>query len=135
MKSDKQYLPKPKPRRTPAKAKSGGFPQRDTFTALASAELGVTVVKEYRFHPKRMWRFDYAIPEYRVAIEIDGGVWTQGRHTRPKGYLGDLDKFNAAASMGWVVLKFTPANQYSGETMRLIRETVDNRKREKETED
>ncbi|HBC20912.1 MAG TPA: hypothetical protein DC009_02200 [Porphyromonadaceae bacterium] len=96
----------------------------DLFTALIQSDLHVRCEKEYKFHPTRRWRFDYAIPQFRIAIEIDGGVWTGGRHTRPKGYLGDLEKFNAAAAMGWVVLKFTPATQYKSDTFNIIKETI-----------
>lgn len=65
-------------------------------------------VPEYAFHPKRKWRFDFAFPLHRVAVEIDGGIWSQGRHTRGSGYLRDLVKFNTAALLGWRVLKYPP---------------------------
>ena len=102
-------------------------PTSDFFTLLCKSDLKMDCVREYTFHPTRRWRFDYAIPEYKIAIEIDGGVWTQGRHTRPKGFLGDMEKFNAAAAMGWLVLKFTPDSQYTTATMNIIRETINNR--------
>lgn len=63
---------------------------------------------EYRFHPTRRWRFDLAWPEAKVAVELDGGVWTRGRHVRAKGYEADLEKINAAIERGWVVLRYTP---------------------------
>lgn len=81
-------------------------------------------MKEMRFHPKRMWRFDYAIPEHRIAIEIDGGVWKYGRHNRPKGYIADMEKFNEAAAMGWLVLKFTPEQQMTKTAFNLIQRTI-----------
>lgn len=66
------------------------------------------LVTEHRFDPARRWRFDFAHPASRVAIEIEGGVWTGGRHTRGKGFIGDLEKYNAAALAGWAVFRFTP---------------------------
>ena len=42
--------------------------------------------KEFSFHPERRWRFDYAWPALKVALEIHGGVFTNGRHTRGKGF-------------------------------------------------
>ncbi len=114
-----------KPKDTRNARKTPAAPARDTFTLLASAELGVTVAKEYRFHPKRMWRFDYAVPEHRVAIEVEGGVWTAGRHVRPKGFLGDMKKYNTAAAMGWRLLRFTPDSLFSGATLDLIRRTIE----------
>lgn len=101
----------------------------DMYTALCKANFGVGVVKEFRFHETRRWRFDYAIPDLKIAIEIDGGVWVNGRHNRPAGFLGDMEKFNAAASLGWLVLKFTPQNQYKNDSMKLIRDAIGSREK------
>ena len=98
----------------------------DPFTFYIRQKLCVECVREYRFYPSRMWRFDYAIPSLRIAIEIDGGIWIQGRHNRPSGYVGDMEKFNAAATLGWVVLKFTPQEQYSRKAFDLIAQTIAN---------
>lgn len=65
-------------------------------------------VAEYRFHPSRMWRADFAIPSAKILIEIDGGVWSGGRHTRGSGFVGDMEKLNAAAVLGYRVLRFQP---------------------------
>ena len=62
---------------------------------------------EYRFHGKRRWRFDFAWPRALVAVEVEGGTWQRGRHTRGAGYRGDCEKYNAAAVNGWRVLRFT----------------------------
>lgn len=111
-----------KPRKQTAKQ-----PKTDLFHLVLTKELNTEVVKEHIFHPTRKWRFDYAIPSRKIAIEIDGGVWTNGRHNRATGYLGDLKKFNAAAALGWRVLKFTPDERFKTETMNIIRETVNQR--------
>lgn len=65
-------------------------------------------VREHRFHPVRRWRFDYAWIEHKVALEVEGGVWTGGRHTRGAGFTNDLEKYSEAAIMGWCVLRVTP---------------------------
>lgn len=85
---------------------------------------GLQVVKELRFHPDRRWRFDYAFPEHKVAVEIDGAVWTLGRHNRPKGYLADLEKLNTAASMGWRVLRFSTDDRFLAKTRELIDKSI-----------
>lgn len=110
---------------TKAKKTRQKQPKHDAFCLLLRQHLGAEVVSEHRFHPTRLWRFDYAIPDHRIAIEIDGGVWQQGRHNRPKGYIADLEKFNHAAILGWRVLKFTPQQQHSAKTLRLIREAIE----------
>ncbi len=52
-------------------------------------------------------RFDMAFPEKRVAIEIEGGVFNNGRHVRGMGYHKDCTKYNLAAQQGWIVLRYT----------------------------
>lgn len=64
-------------------------------------------VKEFAFCSDRKWRVDRAWPRYRLLVEIEGGVWNQGRHTRPDGFRKDAEKYNTAASMGWTLLRFT----------------------------
>jgi very-short-patch-repair endonuclease len=66
-----------------------------------------TPEREYRFHPVRKWRFDFAWPSERLAVEVEGGVWTRGRHTRGSGFVKDVEKYNAAMQLGWMVLRFT----------------------------
>lgn len=84
----------------------------------------VEVVKELRFYPERRWRFDYAFPALKVAIEIDGAVWAQGRHNRPAGYLADMEKLNTAVSMGWLVLRFSTDERFFLSTRQLISDTL-----------
>ena len=82
------------------------------------------VVKELQFRPDRKWRFDYAFPSRKIAIEIDGAIWTLGRHNRPRGYLNDMEKLNTAASMGWLVLRFSTDERFYLSTRRLIDVTL-----------
>ena len=70
--------------------------------------------REYRFHPTRKWRFDFAWPERRLACECEGATWVNGRHTRGAGYQNDCEKYNQAALTGWRVLRFTAAIIRSG---------------------
>jgi len=70
------------------------------------AKDGSQPVTQYRFHPERKWRFDLAWLDAKVAVELDGGIFSRGRHTRGMGYHNQLDKANAAIVEGWVVLRF-----------------------------
>ena len=81
----------------------------DFFMAICAADGLPMPVREHRFHDTRRWRFDYAWPAQMVALEVEGGVWTGGRHTRGKGYVADLEKYREAAIAGWCVLRVTPA--------------------------
>lgn len=63
-----------------------------------------TPEKEYHFHPARRWRFDFAWPDQKVAVEIDGLLWTgKGRHQTVEGYMLDAEKLEAALVLGWRV--------------------------------
>jgi hypothetical protein len=50
-----------------------------------------------------------------MAVEINGGVWTGGRHIRGVGYQKDLEKLNLAQAAGWRVFQFTPQQFKNGE--------------------
>jgi hypothetical protein len=91
------------------------------FEALLQAEGLPIPESEYRFHPDRKWRFDFAWPAQHLALEVEGGVWSKGRHTRPKGFLGDMEKYNAAAVLGWRVLRCTPDTLTTAQTVLIIR--------------
>ena len=71
-------------------------------------KINETPVREHRFNPKTQHRFDFAWPNYMVAVEIEGGVWVGGRHNTGKGFISDCRKYNLAAERGWVVLRYTP---------------------------
>lgn len=70
--------------------------------------------REYEFHPTRGWRFDLAFTPYKVAVEVDGGVYSQGRHTRGSGYEEDCIKYAEAALLGWTVFRFSTGQVQKG---------------------
>lgn len=80
-------------------------------------------VREYAFAREagRRWRFDWAWPDARVALEIEGGLWTGGRHTIGKGFLQDLEKYNEAQLYGWIVLRCVPSTLCAAATFELVR--------------
>ncbi|EPM5418076.1 hypothetical protein ACTM2X_002941 [Vibrio parahaemolyticus] len=80
--------------------------------------------KEYRFHETRRWRFDFAYPEQQLAVEVEGGTWAGGRHTRGSGYEKDCEKYNAAALRGWSVLRFTGSMIKSGKAVETLKEAL-----------
>ena len=66
-------------------------------------------VRELQFAPPRRWKFDFAWPaeNHRLAVEIEGGIWTKGRHSRGKGITADAEKYNFATLANWRVLRYT----------------------------
>lgn len=66
---------------------------------------GPTLTPEHRFHKERRWRFDYAIPAAKIAIELEGGIHKRKGHAGPKGYISDCRKYNAAVADGWELFR------------------------------
>ena len=81
------------------------------LSALILKHTGEEVVAEYRFHPGRDWRFDFAIPSRRVAVEVEGGAFNGGRHIRPEG---------------WCVIRVLPGELLMLKTLRLVIRAVQN---------
>lgn len=110
--------------------------------------------REFRFHPKRMFRFDLAYPDIKVAVEVEGGsfshpvkchkcgsmvmmrtksgkmvkVFAGGRHTRGAGYLRDIEKYNSAAILGWSVVRVTPDMVRKGVAVAVVRAILESKK-------
>jgi hypothetical protein len=82
---------------------------RPTIEALCKADKLPAPVCEYRFAPPRRWRFDFAWLESRVALEVQGGVFVHGRHSRGAALLKEHEKLSTAAAMGWRVVFCTPS--------------------------
>ena len=90
--------------------------------------------KEYRFCPTRRWRVDYAFPEYKLAVEIEGGIFGRGPrcpkcgrrwvagHTSIQRLKADIEKYNQLALAGWSLLRFTPDEIKTGEAYATIKE-------------
>lgn len=90
----------------PGKA-STRLPDHVGKIAAALKMLGVDSVREYKFIADRRFRFDLAIPYCKIAVEFEGGIYTRGRHTRSKGYINDVKKYNLATMHGWRLLRYT----------------------------
>jgi hypothetical protein len=81
---------------------------------------GPKLTPEHRFHGSRLWRFDFALPDLRIAFEIEGGVWSGGRHTRGYGFVKDADKYLAAFLLGWTVVRLTAYQLHLGTIKEIV---------------
>ena len=86
----------------------------ETFAQHVRAYKLTDPVRELKFHPTRKWRFDFSWPEQMIAVEIEGGTWSGGRHTTGAGFEKDCEKYNEAAALGWAVYRFTSGMIKSG---------------------
>lgn len=79
---------------------------------------------EVRFHSTRKWRLDIAWPERFVAVEVHGGTWSNGRHTRGDGFQKDRAKMNEAMLRGWKVLEVTGDQIKEGQALKWIEQAL-----------
>ena len=93
----------------------------NVFAALCKAHGLPEPVPEFRFNNERRWRFDWCWPAHFLALEIQGGIWTRGRHTRGAALLKEYEKLNAAAIAGYRVLFVQPAQVESGYVFELVK--------------
>lgn len=70
---------------------------------------------EATFHPLRKWRFDACWKDLKLAVEVEGGVFIQGRHSRGAGFRNDCEKYAEAAILGWRVIRVLPEHVKSGQ--------------------
>lgn len=115
---------------------SSGERMFETLWTQIAGRSAPEPVTELRFHPVRRWRFDFAWPDVRVAVEVDGGVYTYGRHNRPGGFAQDCEKINAAQSLGWVVFRVTPSDLRTRpeEFIAMVVSAIESRKKESNTD-
>jgi very-short-patch-repair endonuclease len=106
-------LPSEKPPRKKVKLPKPPNEAEERF-ALHLTAARIPFKREYRFCSSRRWKFDFALVEHKIAVEIEGGLYTQGRHTRPKGYIADMEKYRSAVYLGWTVLRFPPEEIKAG---------------------
>ena len=99
------------------------------FEAICEAMGLPRPVPEYRFDPNRRWRFDFAWPErkIKIAVEVEGGIWTGGRHIRGRGFEQDLMKYNEAVRQGWQVYRFTTEQVENGYCFEFLKEVLSKR--------
>jgi len=100
---------------------------RKAFRQLCKREGLPEPEAEYMFHDTRRWRIDYYfefegdLKPMRVALEVEGGVWTGGRHVHPSGFLKDMEKYNELSAYGIFLIRCTPSDLCTIKTIELIK--------------
>jgi hypothetical protein len=98
---------------------------RDKLFDAACKAHGLPVpVHEFEFHPTRKWRFDFLFDGW-LAVELQGGLFTEGRHTQGAALLKEYEKLNAAQIMGYTMLLVTPEQVDSGEAFTIIKRALE----------
>ena len=120
--------------------------QGEDLLALHMRSEGINALAEYRFAAEacggtgkglrarleayglRDWRADFAILDSRLLVEVEGGGWSGGRHTRGAGFEGDLQKYDAAMRLGFTVYRCSPSMVKSGRAIQTIKILMELRK-------
>ncbi len=90
---------------------------------LKSAGINKGWECEYRFHPERKWRFDFAFVDKRLAIEVEGGTaYGKSRHSKGEGFDNDAEKYNTASAMGWTLFRFSANMINSGKAILFVQD-------------
>jgi very-short-patch-repair endonuclease len=55
----------------------------------------------------RDWRIDFAWPEWKLGVEIQGGAWVGGGHNTALGQARDYERQNTLTRYGWRMLFFS----------------------------
>ena len=98
-----------KPRKIPKELSRG----EEAFALHCRAEK-IYPIREWRFHPERKYRFDFAFLHEKIAVEIEGGVFVFGGHSRGKGFEKDCEKYNLAVKLGWRILRYSTDQVIAG---------------------
>ena len=96
----------------------------ESLLATQLKALKIEFEREFKFHHKRKWKADFLITGKQILVEVEGGIWSGGRHTRGKGYIGDMEKYNAAVMMGYQVIRFSTEQVKSGLAVQQIEKMV-----------
>lgn len=110
-------------------------------------QAGIPFEREYVFAPEewcrrngflsptrrlpRKWRADFRVFEAMInptrpdiLVEIDGGGYVAGRHSRGAGMEKDAEKASAAAILGYRVVRCTPRQVENGQALSWIRQAL-----------
>jgi len=108
------------------KAKTGEL-EATMLSQIAAARL-LPCSPQYVFHPTRKWRFDFAWPDIRFALEVNGAIYVGGAHSRGKGQENDMEKIAEAAILGWTTICVSSNQIKSGEALRWVEAIVQQRR-------
>lgn len=103
---------------TPAKRKT--VSAGEATLALQLQAVKIEYEREFKFCPDRKWRADFRISDTKILVEVEGGIWSGGRHTRGSGFEKDCEKYNWAAANGWIVLRYSTRQVMAGEAAKGI---------------
>ena len=112
---------------------TSGRSPAETLLAVQLVQAGIPFEREYKFHESRRWRADFMVCNnarshdgyhHDFLIEVEGGAYVQGRHTRGPAFEADCEKYAAAAILGYRVIRVTPRQVEDGRALSWIRQAL-----------
>jgi very-short-patch-repair endonuclease len=88
---------------------------------LPSPEREVVLIPGRKFRCDLVWR------EFGFVVEVDGGTFMAGRHSRGMGQASDCEKQNLLTLLGWRVLRVTTLHVRNGAAVRWIEQALEQR--------
>jgi hypothetical protein len=109
--TDQKPTPKPDAKAVDTKRRANKNKEWITLNLKYWAEANRLELKtEFQFDPARKFRFDWAVPEKKLAWEYEGLMSEKNGHTSLKGFTANTEKYNEAAAQGWRVIRYTFKN-------------------------
>ena len=98
----------PKTPKTPTLKKKDDYTHLELYLKSLSIDIDKQVmVKDLIDGFKSLERCDYVLSKGGkvLILEVEGGVFTQGRHVRPKGFINDTLKYNSLTLAGFFLIR------------------------------
>ena len=95
-------------------------PEQEYRFAAQHVGMGRAIRKRLLLAGLKDWRFDFCWPDLMFAVEVEGGIFVNGRHTRGAGFEGDMEKYHHAQRLGYTVYRCGSALIKSGKSVQLI---------------
>lgn len=100
--------------------------ERITEALIKDAGLP-TPIREFRLCEDRKWRGDFVwalTDDRKVLLEVEGAVWSNGRHTRGSGFIKDCEKYNECAIRGFTVIRVTAEHVKNGQMIEWVKRAL-----------
>lgn len=123
----------PKPPKGVAVVREEALSLEDELLLQITAAGLPAPIREYPFCPGRRYRADFSYPEHgKILIEVEGGIWTNGRHSRGAGLTADAEKYNAASCLGWRLIRVTGDMIHDGRALAWVERALESAKSNRE---
>ena len=95
----------------------------ETLLEAQLQSYGMSYAREVTFIPRRRFRADFLIGD-DLIVEVEGGTWIEGRHSRGKGFESDCEKQALAVIAGYRYLRVTSNQVEDGRAIGWIRQCL-----------